>query len=93
MKFLRDLEALIKRSDVEIPTQPNAVFDLDRADTLDNAVSLYVEALRDDGTVEVLVQLKDRDRREFMRLLRLIRKLLEQRAAEARAAGAGAGSK
>jgi len=45
------------------------------------------------GTVEVLVQLKDRDRREFMRLLRLIRKLLEQRAAEARTAGTGAGSK
>ncbi len=45
------------------------------------------------GTVEVLAELKDRDRREFMRLLRLIRRLLEQRAAQARTARAGAGSK
>ena len=45
------------------------------------------------GTVEVLAELKDRDRREFMRLLRVIRKLMEQRAGEARTAGTGAGSK
>lgn len=45
------------------------------------------------GAVEVLAELKDRDRREFMRLLRLIRRLLEQRAAQTRTAGAGADSK
>ena len=43
------------------------------------------------GAVEVLAQLKDRDRREFMRLLRLIRKMLEQRAAQARTAKDGTG--
>ncbi|HUW84840.1 MAG TPA: MarR family transcriptional regulator [Phycisphaerae bacterium] len=40
------------------------------------------------GAVEVLAELKDRDRREFMRLLRVIRKLMEQRAGQADATAA-----